>query len=379
MGLAPENRKRLVEAQLVEKRTFLHLEPDKDTLDEHSLPQPCLTRSVTGSLVHYGEDAEFEANCTATSGRKSSLGSSSSHPQDERWVSSETIDTDDDDDDGSGEDITQQGSVPQVFQGVSSHAKQEQLFYYFPLPGSPLWGLGAGMPERKTLASGTATCNLPPFGNMEALARAVQLHTAAVELEAAAERYRVVAQRALLALSTKSCGDVSPGRQSEEEVCPGRQFSQVLREKEFTTLMLRNIPNDYTRTMILELLDSKALSGKYNFVYLPIDFNRMAALGYVFVNFVSRADAELARLCLQGFQQWNVQSKKVCEVGWGNPLQGLTAHIERYRSSPVMHKDVPDEFKPILFSAGSRVPFPPPTKRVRPPRSKGGGAVEVVE
>ena len=44
-----------------------------------------------------------------------------------------------------------------------------------------------------------------------------------------------------------------------------------------------------------------------------------------------------------------------------------------------MHKDVPDEFKPIIFRAGIRVPFPPPTKRVRPPRSKGGEAVEVVE
>jgi len=378
MGLAPESRKRMVEAQLVEKRTFLHLEPDEDTLDECSLPQPCLVRSVTDSLVHYGADADFEANCTTTSGCKSSLRSSESNPQDEGWPSSETVDTDDDED-GGGEDVTQQGNVPHAFQGVSSHAKQEQLFYYFPLPGSPLWGLGAGMSEGKTLASGTATCNLPPFGNMETLARAAQLHSAAVELEAAAEQYRVVAQRALLALSMKSCGDVSPGRQPEEKVCPGKQFSQVLREKEFTTLMLRNIPNDYTRTMILELLDSKALSGKYDFVYLPIDFNRMAALGYVFVNFVSQADAELARLCLQGFQQWNVQSKKVCEVGWGNPLQGLTAHIERYRSSPVMHKDVPDEFKPIIFRAGIRVPFPPPTKRVRPPRSKGGEAVEVVE
>jgi RNA recognition motif-containing protein len=139
--------------------------------------------------------------------------------------------------------------------------------------------------------------------------------------------------------------------------------------QELTTLMLRNIPNDYTRKMFLELLDSKGLAGRYNFVYLPIDFNRMSGLGYGFVNFVSQADAQMARASLQGFSQWMVQSSKVCQVAWGEPLQGLEAHIERYRSSPVMHREVPDECKPVIFQDGVRVPFPAPTRRVRVPRS----------
>merc|ERR1719158_2348863 len=133
--------------------------------------------------------------------------------------------------------------------------------------------------------------------------------------------------------------------------------------------MLRNIPNDYTRAMLLELLDTRGLATKYDFVYLPVDFNRMASLGYAFVNFSSHEDADFARVCLQGFNQWAVQSQKVCEVCWGEPLQGLAAHIERYRSSPVMHHTVPEHFKPAIFRDGVQMAFPQPTKRVRKPRA----------
>eukprot|EP00438_Fugacium_kawagutii_P034564 Skav216757 [mRNA] locus=scaffold3303:12117:15736:- [translate_table: standard] len=53
-----------------------------------------------------------------------------------------------------------------------------------------------------------------------------------------------------------------------------------------TTVMLRNLPNNYTRDMFLSLLDEEGLSGLYDFVYLPMDFRRDANLGYAFVNLV---------------------------------------------------------------------------------------------
>ena len=52
----------------------------------------------------------------------------------------------------------------------------------------------------------------------------------------------------------------------------------------------------------------------YDFVYLPVDFNRMAGLGYAFVNFLVHEDAEFARLLLQGFSEWRVQSQKVTYI-----------------------------------------------------------------
>lgn len=137
-----------------------------------------------------------------------------------------------------------------------------------------------------------------------------------------------------------------------------------------TTLMLRNIPNDYSRAMLLELLDSHGFAGRYDFVYLPMDFKRTAGLGYAFINCVSSADAVAMKKKLRGFMHWRVNSQKVCEVRWGEPLQGLEAHIERYRNSPVMHYSVPDEYKPIVFTNGIRSPFPAPTKRIRTPHGK---------
>lgn len=136
-----------------------------------------------------------------------------------------------------------------------------------------------------------------------------------------------------------------------------------------TTVMLRNLPNDYSREDALKLLDSQGFAGLYDFFYLPVDFDRGNGMGYAFVNFISPDHAENAKDVFDGFCDWTVASHKVCEVTWGHPLQGREAHEERFRNSPVMHESVSDHFKPLVFDKGIRVPFPPPTKRIRPPRT----------
>mmetsp|Transcript_132696 Transcript_132696/g.322448 ORF Transcript_132696/g.322448 Transcript_132696/m.322448 type:complete len:1090 (-) Transcript_132696:15-3284(-) len=137
-----------------------------------------------------------------------------------------------------------------------------------------------------------------------------------------------------------------------------------------TTVMLRNLPNDYTRNMLLKLLDDEGFNCKYNFVYLPVDFKRMAGLGYAFVNMDKHEYAQEIWKHFDGFNRWTLSSPKVCQVAWGEPLQGLEAHIERYRNSPVMHPDVDEMFKPVVFKNGQRQTFPAPTKRLRQPRMK---------
>jgi len=135
-----------------------------------------------------------------------------------------------------------------------------------------------------------------------------------------------------------------------------------------TTVVMRNLPNNYKRTSLLELLDSQGFAGMYDFLYFPVDFRTHATLGYAFVNLVSSDSAEQLRRHFNGFSRWSVRSRKVCNVGWSQPHQGLDAHVARFQNSPLMHESVPDIYRPALFKDGVRVPFPPPTRKIKPPR-----------
>jgi len=135
-----------------------------------------------------------------------------------------------------------------------------------------------------------------------------------------------------------------------------------------TTVMIRNMPNNYTREMLLNLVDSMGFAGTYDFAYLPVDFQSQAGLGYAFLNFISVAQAQLCFSRFEGFSSWEVPSDKVCTVTWSQPTQGLEAHIDRYRNSPVMHHSLPFEWQPVLFHQGVRVAFPPPTKPIKTPK-----------
>jgi hypothetical protein len=137
---------------------------------------------------------------------------------------------------------------------------------------------------------------------------------------------------------------------------------------EESTVMLRNVPNGYSRAMLLELLDSQGFQGRYDFVYLPMDFRNEVNLGYAFVNSLEHQDAVELSETLQGFADWKSDSTKVCEVSWAHPHQGFQEHVERYRNSPVMHPSMPDEYKPMVFKNGIQQPFPAPTKAIKAPK-----------
>ena len=59
----------------------------------------------------------------------------------------------------------------------------------------------------------------------------------------------------------------------------------IIGQEKRTTLMLRNIPNKYTLKNIVEEIDS-SFWGKYDYINLPIDYERKLNLGYAFINFV---------------------------------------------------------------------------------------------
>lgn len=139
-------------------------------------------------------------------------------------------------------------------------------------------------------------------------------------------------------------------------------------ESQRTTVQMRNLPNNCTRDLLVDLIDNAGFNAQYNLVYMPADFKADMGLGYAFFNFTSHASAQEFRRCFVGFKDWGLDSDKVCELSWSDVLQGTQDNVERYRNSPVMHESVPDKYKPALFEDGKRVPFPEPSKTIRLPR-----------
>lgn len=137
-----------------------------------------------------------------------------------------------------------------------------------------------------------------------------------------------------------------------------------------TTIMLRHLPNNYTQEMFLAMVKNEGFADLFDFVYLPTDFRTRAGLGYAFVNLTDPEAVPRFWDVFEGYTNWDLPTQKVCELSWSTPLQGLTAHIERFRNHPVMHPTVPDNFKPMLFQKGVRVPFPAPTKSIKAPFAK---------
>jgi hypothetical protein len=132
--------------------------------------------------------------------------------------------------------------------------------------------------------------------------------------------------------------------------------------------MLRNLPSSFSQQRLLDVLHATGFSDKFDFVYLPVDFQSGAGLGYAFVNMNTPIDARLAVSKLSGYSEWgDAACRKVLEVCWSDPHQGLDMLIDRYRNSRVMHKSVPEHYKPLLLQDGKRTAFPAPTKRVRSP------------
>eukprot|EP00930_Biecheleria_cincta_P103915 TRINITY_DN96025_c0_g1_i1.p1 TRINITY_DN96025_c0_g1~~TRINITY_DN96025_c0_g1_i1.p1 ORF type:complete len:207 (-),score=37.35 TRINITY_DN96025_c0_g1_i1:399-1019(-) len=142
-------------------------------------------------------------------------------------------------------------------------------------------------------------------------------------------------------------------------------------EAQNTTVMFRNIPETYTREMLVDLFDSQGFKAYYDFVYLPINFRTDLAFGYAFVNFVDNGALRKFSNHFNGYCDWGFDSDKIAEITLSCKLQGLEEHVKRYRDSPVMFRSVPDKHKPMLFFAGHRVPFPPPTKKLKAPRMRG--------
>lgn len=123
-----------------------------------------------------------------------------------------------------------------------------------------------------------------------------------------------------------------------------------------TSLMVRNIPNKYTQQMLLSEFTENGLGpGVIDFFYLPIDFKNRCNRGYAFINFANSKDILPFHRRYYGKHWSTFNSDKICDITYAR-IQGKAAMLKRFENSALMEKD--DEYKPLVFENGLRVPFP---------------------
>ncbi|RDL35072.1 uncharacterized protein BP5553_07003 [Venustampulla echinocandica] len=129
-----------------------------------------------------------------------------------------------------------------------------------------------------------------------------------------------------------------------------------------TTIMLRNIPNKLDQATLKQIVDESSF-GRYDFMYLRIDFSNNCNVGYAFINFVHAVDI-IHFVIARANKKWNYfNSEKVAEISYA-AIQGRESLVEKFRNSSVMLE--PPHHRPKLFftiadslgRAGQEEPFP---------------------
>ncbi|OJJ84919.1 putative meiosis protein MEI2 [Aspergillus glaucus CBS 516.65] len=116
-----------------------------------------------------------------------------------------------------------------------------------------------------------------------------------------------------------------------------------------TTIMLRNIPNKIDQGMLKSIIDETSY-GKYDFMYLRIDFANNCNVGYAFINFEDPIDI-IDFVNARAGRSWNCfNSDKVAEVSYAT-IQGKDCLIQKFRNSSVMLEH--PSFRPKIFHAGT--------------------------
>ena len=117
--------------------------------------------------------------------------------------------------------------------------------------------------------------------------------------------------------------------------------------------MIRNIPNKYTRQMLVDELNDLHYK-QYDFIYLPIDFRNKCNLGYAFINMITPMNVINLHTNFCGASWKRSRSEKKADVKWGR-LQGKQALIDHFRASSFL-KRIPHDCRPISFySSGANI------------------------
>lgn len=115
------------------------------------------------------------------------------------------------------------------------------------------------------------------------------------------------------------------------------------------TVMIRQIPRQYTQWMLLEEVNAKGFEGLFDFIYVPFDFKKGFNVGYGFLSFVEPPDAAAFRDAFDGtFLDKHMKAK-------GKPLrvhpasvQGYEANYKHFMQTKTGQKQDP-QFSPLFW------------------------------
>ena len=114
----------------------------------------------------------------------------------------------------------------------------------------------------------------------------------------------------------------------EKEFEPNVSIEKILSlEDKRSTIMIKNIPNKFTREKLLELINKNFL-GTYDLFILPKDGNKNRNFGYAFINFIS----------FNGKKWVDTNSNKICEITYSK-IQGRSELISHYPNKIIYFND----------------------------------------
>ena len=120
-----------------------------------------------------------------------------------------------------------------------------------------------------------------------------------------------------------------------------------------TTLMIKNIPNKYNISNLLEELNFY-FKDTYDILYLPIDFINNCNLGFAFINFVEPLHIILFYELYRGKKWKKFNSEKICELLYAK-YQGKKELIAHFEKGQILSFDSEDK-KPIILPTPNPLP-----------------------
>ena len=109
-------------------------------------------------------------------------------------------------------------------------------------------------------------------------------------------------------------------------------------EDKRTSIMIKNIPNKFTKDILLNIIDQN-FSEAYDIFILPTDMGKNKNFGYAFINFISSYYIPNFYYMFNGKKWSNTNSEKVCQIAYSK-IQGKSNLTLHYPSKSVFQNDV---------------------------------------